>query len=79
MEFLKIVISFYICFCEVISFWFSNMVSFFRISSDLDCSVVISFKSFYLRNVVCFNFNNSYWDRNVVFSKYVGYVYFMID
>ncbi|CSC05404.1 Uncharacterised protein [Vibrio cholerae] len=61
------------------SFWLSNTVSFLRTSSDLDCSVAISFKSFHLRNAVCFNFNNSYWDRNAVFSKYAGHAHFTTD
>lgn len=72
-------ISFNICFYEMVCFWFSYMISFFSISSNLNCRIVIVFKGFNLSNMVGFDFDNGNWNRYVVFSENVGYINFMID
>lgn len=79
MEFLQIMVSFNVSFSEVICFWFGYMVSFFSISGNLNSVVVIVSQVFNLSNVVCFNFDYGYWDRDVIFSEDVGYIYFFID
>lgn len=79
MEFLQIMVSFYVSFSKVICFWFGDMVSFFSICSNLNSVVVIVSQVFNLSNMVCFNFDYGYWDRDVIFSEDVGYIYFFID
>lgn len=79
VEFLQIMVSFYVSFSEVVSFRFGYMVSFFSIGGYLNSMVVIVSQVFNLSNVVCFNFDYGYWDRNVVFCEDMGYIYFFID